>query len=181
MTKRKWIILIALTVLICSINLKITRKQNILTNTYWYDIIPLKEDTNIGTIIIPKIELKEKLYAPESKNNNIEKHVSFATNSSDPKINTIILMAHSGSGKLAYFKDLDKLELTDIIKFNYKDEKYIYTIINIIITKKNGTLSINKNLNHNHLILTTCMPNQKNKQLVIIAEKKKDNLKINPS
>ena len=123
-----------------------------------------KEDTPIGKITINKINLNEYFYSIESTENTIEKHVSILKESDFPNI--LILAAHSGIGKIAYFEKLDHLNINDEIKINYDGKVYYYIIKEIWEEKKNGYININKELEH-QLILTTCSPKKKNYQLVI--------------
>ncbi len=82
------------------------------------------------------------------------------------KNSIVILAAHSGNGKIAYFNKLNELIKGDIITLEYKNILYHYKINNIWEEEKNGYIHINKT-EQKQLILTTCSPNNKNKQLVI--------------
>ncbi len=84
----------------------------------------------------------------------------------DEEKSLTIIAAHSGTGPIAYFKDLDKLKQNDEIEINYKDNKYTYVVTDIWNTKKSGSINIPKQ-NNKQLILTTCTPNKKNYQLII--------------
>ena len=86
----------------------------------------------------------------------------------------LILAAHSGTGKIAYFEELDNLELKDNIIIRYKNKKYIYQITKIWEQKKNGYIKIKKE-NKKQLILTTCSPKKKNTQLIINCIEKEFN------
>ena len=119
-------------------------------------------DDSIGKLIINKISLKEKLYDINNSKNNIEEHVTIL-NIID---NTIILAAHSGTGKIAYFERLDELKINDEIILIYKNKKYKYKVIEIYEEKKNGYIHINKNIKR-QLILTTCSPKRINYQLIV--------------
>lgn len=124
--------------------------------------------TSIGSLIIPKISLKNDLYPIGDKNNNIEKNVTILYISNEPTENNsiIFIAAHSGTGKIAYFKNLDKLELEDQIILNYKNKTYTYKVENIWETPKTGNINVEKTSN-NQLVLTTCSPSRKNYQLII--------------
>ena len=138
----------------------------------------IKKDNNekIGELIINKINLKQDLYKIESKKNNIEENVAVMKESNYPDISNgiLILAAHSGTGKIAYFEKLDNLELKDNIIIRYKNKKYIYQITKIWEQKKNGYIKIKKE-NKKQLILTTCSPNKKNTQLIINCIEKEFN------
>ena len=126
--------------------------------------ISKKKDSPIGKITIKKIELEEYFYPINSSENTIEKHVSILKESNFPNI--LILAAHSGTGKIAYFEKLDYLKINDEISINYQGKSYYYIVKEIWEEKKNGYININKEL-ENQLILTTCSPKKKNYQLVI--------------
>ena len=135
-----------------------------------------KDNEKIGKLIINKINLKQNLYKIESKKNNIEENVAIMKESNYPNISNgiLILAAHSGTGKIAYFEELDNLELKDNIIIIYKNKKYIYQITKIWEQKKNGYIKIKKE-NKKQLILTTCSPKKKNTQLIINCIEKEFN------
>ena len=83
----------------------------------------------------------------------------------------MILAAHSGTGDIAFFQELDKIELYDEIYLQYNKNEYIYEVIEIWEEKKNGYIHINKEPTK-QLILTTCSPNKEGYQLVINSIKK---------
>ncbi len=122
----------------------------------------------IGSIIIPSINLNNNLYDITSKYNNIEENVTILKSSNDisKKESLIILAAHSGQGKIAYFNNLNKLKLNDTIILEYYNQKYIFQVSNISEQEKIGYINIQKK-NISQLILTTCSTTNKNKQLII--------------
>lgn len=127
----------------------------------------------IGNLIIDKINLDMPLYNIESKNNNIEENITILKESIlPPKEESIIfLAAHSGTSKISYFDNLDKLEINDTILLTINNTENIYQIKNIYKQKKNGYIHINKE-NKDQLILTTCDPNNNKYQLIINSTKK---------
>lgn len=135
------------------------------TNKITYTPLP---DTSIGKLEINKINLSKKLYTLNDPLNNIEKNITILNYSNEPSAeNSIIFVAaHSGTGKLAFFKDLDKLQINDQINLTFKNKKYIYQIKDIWEIKKDGNISVEKELN-NQLVLTTCSPKKDNYQLII--------------
>lgn len=134
-------------------------------------IVNEENEEYYGIIEIPSIKLKEGFYRKNSINNNINKSVTILKESVMPdKDNSIVyLAAHSGNGHLAYFKDLYKLKIEDMIYLNYNKKNYTYTIVDIYELDKVGNISINRNIHDNYLILTTCS-NNKNKQLVVVSK-----------
>lgn len=127
----------------------------------------------IGNLIIDKINLDMPLYNIESKNNNIEENITILKESIlPPKEKSIVfLAAHSGTSKISYFDDLDKLEINDTIFLTINNTENVYQIKNIYKQKKNGYIHINKE-NKDQLILTTCDPNNNKYQLIINSTKK---------
>ena len=127
-----------------------------------------KTNNSFGTIIINKINLNEELFPINSEENTVEKHVSILKESTYPdKDNSImIIAAHSGIGPIAYFQELNKLELNDEITLIIENKTYTYKVKDIWEEKKNGYINFNKE-NKKQLILTTCSPNKEGYQLVI--------------
>lgn len=166
------IILVLFYLLICynidSYFTKDDSKTKITTSLTTKQITPKKKESSIGYIQINKINLHEELYEINSKKNNIEKHVTILKESSPPSVKntTIFIAAHSGTGKLAYFKNLDKLSLNDIVILKFENKIYKYKVTEILEHKKNGTITAPKE-NNNQLILTTCSPKKEGYQLII--------------
>ncbi len=160
--KTLYILTILLFLLVFSLSTIKISSEPIITNT----TIVQKEE--IGKIIINKINLKRNLYDINSPENNVEKNITILKESIPPteKESIMILAAHSGTGKIAYFNELDKLELNDSIILLYKNKKYIYIVKNIWEEEKNGYISFNKE-KRKQLILTTCSPTNNKKQLII--------------
>ena len=129
--------------------------------------IKYKED-KIGELYIKNINLRENLYKENSYLNNVDRNITILKGSTSPEITNsmIIIAAHSGTGRLAYFQNLNKLNINDKISLTYNNKEYNYTIKDIWNEKKTGTIKIPKE-NTNQLVLTTCSPNKKNYQLII--------------
>lgn len=152
MVKRIYILLLILLVITTSLSIiKISNNK------------PLSINNKYGEIIIDKINLNEELFPINSNENTIERHVSILKNSTKE---LMIILAHSGTGPLAYFQELDKLEINDEIILIIENKKSIYKVKDIWEEKKNGYININKE-RKNQLILTTCSPNKEGYQLVI--------------
>ncbi|MBQ3307468.1 MAG: sortase [Bacilli bacterium] len=125
-------------------------------------------EKNIGLLEIPKIGLKQKLYKLNSSKNNIEENVTILK---DSYPNFLVLAAHSGTGSIAYFNNLNQLEINDSIILSYYEDHNIYEVKEINRTKKNGSIRIHKN-NENTLVLTTCDPENSELQIIISCIKK---------
>lgn len=134
---------------------------------------PKKESTYnyIAVLEIPRIHLKRGLVAINDKSNNVNKNIEIIKGSDMPDVanGNFILAGHSGYSNISYFKNLNKMELNDLIYVYYNGEKFNYKITNIYDVEKTGQVSISKNNNANTLTLITCRHNT-NRQIVIIAE-----------
>lgn len=174
------VVALSLYLLICNIIYKIYSENIEPSKANQYnitkEIIPkhsiidkiIKVEKPIGYLKINKIDLNEEIYSINSSKNNIEQHVTILNYSEEPyKDNSIIFIAaHSGTGPLAYFNNLDKLSVNDTITLIYKNKTYNYQIKDIWETKKTGNISVEKE-QLNQLILTTCSPKTNNNQLII--------------
>lgn len=153
MVKRLYIILLLLIVISTPLSIiKISENTKQIKTNYY------------GKLIIDKINLEEELFPIDSNENTIERHVSILKDSNYP--NLMVIAAHSGIGPIAYFQELDKLELNDEIILIIENNKSIYKVKDIWEEKKNGYININKE-KYNQLVLTTCSPNKEGYQLVI--------------
>ncbi len=127
----------------------------------------IKEEI-IGKLIIKKININNNLYKTTSKRNNVNKNITILENSIPPNKDDSIMFiaAHSGTGRVAYFRNLNKLEIGDIITLIYDNETYNYEVKNYWEEKKDGDISVFKE-DKKQLILTTCSPDNEDMQLVI--------------
>lgn len=122
------------------------------TNTSYISTVNKDEnDEIIGTLTIDKLNLSRKIYNINSSHNNVEENVTILNDD----MNLIVLAAHSGPGYIAFFNDLDKLELNDTVNLTYNNKKLVYKVTNIEEQPKDGTIEINKT-DKQRLILTTC-------------------------
>ena len=150
-------------------DIKSISTANLERNTNTSYISTVNKDANdeiIGTLTIDKLNLSKKIYNINSSHNNVEENVTILNDD----MNLIVLAAHSGPGYIAFFNDLDKLELNDTVNLTYNNKKLVYKVTNIEEQPKDGTIEINKT-DKQRLILTTCSKKDKTKQLVVITEK----------
>jgi len=172
------ILIIIISVLTCLSLIKISNNNN-YNNTIidTFNIIKSKKANNeIGSIKISSINIDEKLYKLDSEENNVDKHITLLKESifPDNENSIVFIAAHSGTGDIAYFKDLDKLRKGDIIILEINNKSYKYIVKNSWEEKKNGYINVNKE-DENQLILTTCSPNNMNKQLIVNCIEKESN------
>jgi len=130
-----------------------------------------KDETYDAILEIPLINLKKGIYKKEDKRNNIEENIMIHDSSIYPDIDNsnIILIAHSGTGEKAFFKDLYKLNNDSLIKFYYHHTKYIYKIDKYYLVDKAGDIEIERDRNKKTITLITCDSKDKSKQTVYIG------------
>lgn len=123
----------------------------------------------IAVLEIPEINLKRGIYDKHSKLNHVSKNIQFLESSDYPnkEKGNFILAAHNGNSKASFFKNLHKLELTDVAYVYYNNEKYIYKLVNIYEVEKTGKVEIVRDSNESNMTLITCKRNS-NKQIVLI-------------
>ena len=137
------------------------------------------KNTNIDNYIlvldIPKLNLMRGIYDKDSTENDVNRNVKILKESNMPdKINgNLILVAHSGTSSVSYFKNLHKLSTNDIAYIHYMGKVYTYKLVNTYDIEKTGEATIIRNSSKNTLTLITCRRNT-NKQTVFIFELKED-------
>lgn len=127
-----------------------------------------EENDIVGKLIIKKLNINNNLYNITSKRNNVDENITILNNSITPKNESSIMFiaGHSGTGKKAFFKDLDKLQKGDEIILIYDNVTYYYEVKNFWEEKKDGDISVLKE-DKKQLILTTCSPSHDDMQLVV--------------
>ena len=129
-------------------------------------------DKYLGILEIPKIGLKKGFYNVDSRYNSIQYNVTVIQGSTFPDVvgGNLMLMAHSGTAYISYFRYLYKLQVGDMAYVTYGGKKYQYRIANIYNVDKTGTVTIQRNFEVTTLTLITCTYNDDTKQTVYIAE-----------
>ena len=137
------------------------------------NIIEEEIEQELLTLKIPKINFVGKVYNKNSKLNNIDKNIIIMNESDMPDVDggMVIIGGHSGYGKYAYFKNLNKLEIGDEVIINYLDHEYVYKVVDYHLDSKDGSIRINNINKKNKLFLYTCNPNDKNNYLVYECER----------
>lgn len=133
------------------------------------------DDSYIGYLTIPKINLTKGFVDKRSKENNVEKNIIVIEGSDYPNVKkgNLILAGHSGTGWKAFFNDLQQLSTGDVMYVNYKNKVYEYKLVNIYKQDKVGKLSIYRNYDKTTLTLITCTNNDSRTQTVYISELQK--------
>ena len=114
---------------------------------------------------IPKINLSEKVYEYNDKNNDVNKAILLAKEYNFNSFNgSLILASHSGNSSISHFKNLDKLDKDDIVSIIIDNRVIYYKIVDIYKIQKNGKF---KYSNENETIyLVTCDKKNNKKQIV---------------
>ena len=126
----------------------------------------------IGYLEIKKINLKQGLVSKKSYYNDVNYNIQMLESSDypDKNLGNVILAGHSGTGYLAFFKNLYKLKIDDEAKITYKNYIYTYKIVNIYNVPKTGKVAINRDSHKTCLTLITCTHDSKTEQTVYILE-----------
>ena len=132
---------------------------------------PIIHYNYIGVLEIPSINLRKGFTSINDKDNDLNKNIQVLKESDMPDVvgGNLIIAGHSGTGRIAFFKDLKKLSLKDSIYIYYQNKKYIYEIVDIYEIEKNGTMVLKKNKNKTMLTLITCSMSDNKKQIVITS------------
>lgn len=139
-------------------NKKITYENTVNVNKFYNTT---KEYKYFGLLKIPKIKLENVIYLKRDSKNNVNKNIYVVSD----KMNFIVLAAHSGDSEIAYFKDLNKLNIRDTLEFINKEQKRTYELFYIMQIMKTGTAKLKK-YDYPVMILITCSKTEKNKQEV---------------
>ena len=126
----------------------------------------------IGYLEIPRINFKRGFYDINSSLNNVEANIEINKKSSYPNISNgnLIIAGHSGTGPKAFFKDLYKLEVNDLLIVTYGGKRYQYKITNIYKEKNTGTIAIKRNYDKTTITLVTCTKDDNSTQTIYIGE-----------
>ena len=126
----------------------------------------------LGILKIDKINLEQGFYDKDNPANNVDQNVTLLgpSNYPDEKNGNTILVAHSGSSYLGYFKNLYQLTEGDLVTVTYKGKTYVYKIVNIYTDIKDGDVTIYRDRSKSTLTLITCTKDDDTRQTIYIAE-----------
>ena len=125
----------------------------------------------IGVLEIPSINFKRGFLDINDKNNTVSKNIQVLNGSEYPDVvnGNFMIAGHSGSGRIAFFKNLYKLSKGEESYIYYKNKKYIYKMIESYEVQKTGIVPIKNYSNKTILTLITCSQDEE-KQIVFINE-----------
>ena len=136
------------------------------------NIVPTPNPSGyLGILTIDKVNLQQGFYDKTNEHNNVSENLTFLSPSNypDEKNGNVILVAHSGTTRIAYFKNLYQLKVGDIAKIEYKGHLYTYKIDNIYNETKDGNVTIYRDTTKQTLTMITCTKNDNTKQTIYIA------------
>lgn len=116
-------------------------------------------------IEIPEIGLKRGIVNTSNKYNDVKYNIELI----DSNDKYMILASHSGNNYNSYFRDLDKLELGDVIKIYDNDKIYEYVYSDSYVVEKNGEMSLFYDDDKKVIMLVTCSNDDNNSQIVYIG------------
>lgn len=125
----------------------------------------------LGILTIEKIDLQQGFFDRDNPGNNVDNNITFLdpTNYPDEKNGNVLLVAHSGSSSIAYFKNLYQLEIGDTASIRYKGKTYTYKIENIYTEIKDGTVTIYRDTTRSSLTMITCTKDDNTRQTIYIS------------
>ncbi len=125
----------------------------------------------LGILTIDKINLQQGFYDKNNEHNNVSENLTFLepSNYPDEKNGNVILVAHSGVTRIAYFRNLYKLKVGDTAKVEYNGHLYTYKIDDIYTETKDGNVIVYRDKNRKNLKMITCTKNDDTKQTIYIA------------
>lgn len=128
------------------------------------------EDEYIMLLEIPNIDLKRGLYPIGHKKNSIKYNIAIMDESKmpDEDKSNLVLAAHRGTSKVAFFDRLVNLNIHDKAYIYYRGIKYIYELDKNYDVLKNGSVEIDRDVERQTLTLVTCKKNTKDRQTVWI-------------
>ena len=133
---------------------------------------PIDYSKYLGVLEIPKIYLKRGFYGTDSKYNDIKYNVTLMKGSDLPNVvnGNLILVAHSGTAYISYFKNLYRLKVGDPCYVTYNGAKYKKKKKKIYNVDKIGSVPILRDRSKTSLTLITCTKDDLTKQTIYIAE-----------
>lgn len=147
---------IVLSLLLSGINVEV--KSNNLQNEYKsFFADSYNQENKLLQLYIPKLKINQPVYNVDSALNDVKYHVEIMKESVLPpsKNSLIILAAHSGNSKIAYFNNLNELNMNDEAIVEYLDKKYYYEVIDKKQVPKEKTVNL-KLYDKDILYLITC-------------------------
>ena len=120
---------------------------------------------------IPTINLKKGVVDSTQNFKSINYAISVDKNSNYPnEKGNFILYAHSGNSYIAYFRNLNKVNVNDDVYVYFNGIKYHYVIYDKYDIEKTGKAKVITSKSDNYITLITCNQNRKGYQIVLIGK-----------
>ena len=125
-----------------------------------------------AVIEIPNISLNTGIVMSDSSYNTMNKHVSIYPTSDMPNIDNgnFILFAHSGSSRVSYFRNINKLNIDDKIYIYYNNKKYTYKVIRNYDVYMYNSTPLNRIDDKTIITLITCKSGSNKYRNIIVGE-----------
>lgn len=159
----KSIKLISILLFILNINGSVYYKDLKINNV---DNSNIKLDDYYMIINIPKINL----YKDINKIDSIYNDVNLGIELLHEEEKLIVLASHRGNSYIAYFNNLYKLNMNDVVRLCANKKWREYKVIDKYYIEKNGKARIKRNKGKNTLALITCVKNHPKLQVIYICE-----------
>ena len=122
-------------------------EDNKLSNTFKEMVSYQEVDDNHkydAILSIPKIKLKKGIYSINDINNDVDSNIMIHSKTTYPNSypSNVILIAHSGISKKAYFDDLKFLDNDSLVEFYYDHIKYVYKIDHHYFVEMTGKVEL---------------------------------------
>lgn len=132
---------------------------------------PKRQINYTAVLEIPSINLKEGVVNNTKNFNSINYAISVDNNSNYPdKMGNFILYAHSGNSSIAFFRNLNKVEINDSVYVYYNGIKYQYVIYDKYDIAKTGKAKVISSNKNNYITLITCNQNKEGYQIVVVGK-----------
>lgn len=120
---------------------------------------------------IPKIGLKKGVVDNTRNFDSINYAISVDNSSNYPnEKGNFILYAHSGNSYIAYFRNLNMVNINDDVYVYYNGVKYHYVIYDKYDIEKTGKAKVISSKDNNYITLITCNQERKGYQVVLIGK-----------
>ena len=120
---------------------------------------------------IPVINLKKGVVDSTENFKSINYAISVDKNSNYPnEKGNFILYAHSGNSYIAYFRNLNKVNINDDVYVYFNGVKYHYIIYDKYDIEKSGKAKVITSKNDNFITLITCNQDRKGYQVVVVGK-----------
>lgn len=151
------------------VNNEVTEQENV-------EVVEENEETqktiNYKAILeIPSINLKQGLVDSTKNFASINYSVSIDKNSNYPnEMGNFILYAHSGNSSIAFFKNLNKVNINDSIYIYCNGVKYKYIVTKKYDIEKTGKAKVMSSNDDRFITLITCNQAKEGYQVVVVGK-----------